>query len=138
MVEFVDGATIAQVSRPDMRGPIQFALTAPRRKPGLVEPMEWARQTMTFEQPDPGRFPALRLATDALRRGGTATTVLNAANEVAVAHFLRRTIRFPEIVSTVGEVLARHETQPAATLDAIMRADAWAREEAARVLPVAR
>jgi len=138
MVEFVDGATIAQVSRPDMRGPIQFALTAPHRKAGLVEPMEWARQTMTFEQPDPERFPALRLATDALRRGGTATTVLNAANEVAVAHFLGRTIRFPEIVSTVGEVLARHDAQPAATLDAIMRADAWARAEAARVLPVAR
>ncbi len=138
MVEFVDGATIAQVSRPDMRGPIQYALTAPHRRTGLVEPMEWVRQTMTFEQPEPERFPALTLAAEALRRGGTATAVLNAANEVAVAHFLGGAIRFPEIVSTVGEVLARHDTRPAGTLEAVMSADAWAREEAARVLPVAR
>jgi len=64
--------------------------------------------------------------------------VLNAANEVAVAHFLGRAIRFSEIISTVTEVLARHETRPAGTLEAVMSADAWAREEAARVLPVAR
>jgi 1-deoxy-D-xylulose-5-phosphate reductoisomerase len=100
--------------------------------------MEWVRQTMTFEQPEPERFPALTLTAEALRRGGTATAVLNAANEVAVAHFLGGAIRFPEIVSTVGEVLARHDTRPAGTLEAVMSADAWAREEAARVLLVAR
>ncbi len=138
MVEFVDGTTIAQISRPDMRGPIQYALTAPHRRPGLVAPMEWHRLSMTFEQPDPERFPALGHAAEALRRGGTAPVVLNAANEVAVQRFLGRMIRFPEIVETVGEVLARHRTRPAATLDAVMDADAWAREEAAQVLPVAR
>lgn len=138
MVEFVDGATMAQISRPDMRGPIQYALTAPHRRIGLVAPMEWTKQTMTFEQPEPERFPALALAADALRRGGTAPAVLNAANEVAVARFTGRAIRFPEIVGTVGEVLSRHQTRPAGTLDAVLSADAWAREEAARVLPVAR
>jgi 1-deoxy-D-xylulose-5-phosphate reductoisomerase len=138
MVEFVDGATIAQVSRPDMRGPIQYALTAPHRRMGLVAPMEWTARTMTFEQPDPERFPALGLAAEALRRGGTAPAVLSAANEVAVARFIERAIRFPEIVDTVSEVLRRHEPRPAETLDAVLGADAWAREEAARVLPVAR
>ncbi len=138
MVEFVDGTTIAQVSQPDMRGPIQYALTVPHRRPGLVAPMEWHRLTMTFEQPDPQRFPALGLAAEALRRGGTAPAVLSAATEVAVQRFLGRTIRFPEIVETVGEVLGRHQTRPAATLESVMEADAWARDEAGRVFPVAR
>jgi 1-deoxy-D-xylulose-5-phosphate reductoisomerase len=100
--------------------------------------MEWTARTMTFEQPDPERFPALGLAAEALRRGGTAPAVLSAANEVAVARFIERAIRFPEIVDTVSEVLRRHEPRPAETLDAVLGADAWAREEAARVLPVAR
>jgi len=138
MVEFADGATIAQVATPDMRGPIQYALTAPRRRPGLVRPMEWDRLTLTFERPDPSRFPALALAADALRRGGTAPAVLNAANEVAVSRFLERSIRFPEIVETVGVVLGRHQTRPAQTLGAVLDADAWARAEAAQILRVAR
>ena len=138
MVEFTDGATIAQAATPDMRGPIQYALTAPRRRKGLVRPMEWDRLTLTFEHPDPKRFPALGLATDALRRGGTAPAVLNAANEVAVGRFLDGSIRFPEIVETVSVVLGRHQARPALTLDAVLEADAWARAEAAQVLRVAR
>jgi 1-deoxy-D-xylulose-5-phosphate reductoisomerase len=138
MVEFADGATIAQAATPDMRGPIQYALTAPRRRPGLVRPMEWDRLTLTFERPDPQRFPALGLAAEALRRGGTAPAVLNAANEVAVGRFLEGAIRFPEIVDVVGVVLGRHQTRPAQTLDAVLDADAWARAEAAQVLSVAR
>jgi 1-deoxy-D-xylulose-5-phosphate reductoisomerase len=138
MVEFADGATIAQAATPDMRGPIQYALTAPRRRPGLVRPMEWDRLTLTFERPDPQRFPALGLAAEALRRGGTAPAVLNAANEVAVSRFLAGAIRFAEIVDIVGDVLGRHQTRPARTLDAVLDADAWARAEAAQVLSVAR
>ena len=138
MVEFTDGATMAQAATPDMRGPIQYALTAPRRRKGLVRPMEWDRLTLTFEHPDPTRFPALGLATDALRRGGTAPAVLNAANEVAVGRFLDGSIRFPEIVETVSVVLGRHQARPALTLDAVLEADAWARAEAAQVLRVAR
>jgi 1-deoxy-D-xylulose-5-phosphate reductoisomerase len=132
MVEFIDGATIAQVARPDMRGPIQYALTAPRRRPGLVAPMEWDRLTLTFEQPDPERFPAIGLAREALRRGGTAPAVLNAANEVAVERFLDGGWRFPEIIETVATVLARHETQPAPSLDTVLAADTWARTQAAQ------
>jgi 1-deoxy-D-xylulose-5-phosphate reductoisomerase len=138
MVEFTDGATLAQAARPDMRGPIQYALTAPGRRKGLVPPLEWDHLMLTFEHPDPKRFPALTVAADALRRGGTTPAVLNAANELAVSRFLERSIRFPEIVETVSAVLDRHETRPATTLDAVQEADAWARAEAARVLRVAR
>lgn len=138
MVEFADGVVLAQVGRPDMRGPIQFALTGPQRRPGLVAPLDWQGLALTFERPDTARFPALELARDALRRGGTAPAVLNAANEVAVRQFLEGAIRFPEIVDTVRAVLARCAPAPAPTLDAVLAADAWARAEAARVARVAR
>jgi 1-deoxy-D-xylulose-5-phosphate reductoisomerase len=129
MVEFSDGSVIAQAAVPDMRGPIQYALTAPARRPGLVRPVEWHRLTLTFEEPEAGRFPSLAVAREALRRGGTAPAVLNAANEVAVGRFLDGRIRFPEIVETVHAVLARHETQPATSLEAVLAADGWARRE---------
>ncbi|MCL6551532.1 MAG: 1-deoxy-D-xylulose-5-phosphate reductoisomerase [Firmicutes bacterium] len=138
LVEFADGMVLAHASRPDMRGPIQFALTGPRRRPGLVAPLDWHRLALTFEAPDRARFPALELAREALRAGGTAPAVLNAANEVAVAQFLAGAIRFPEIVETVRAVLARHTPLPAPTLEAVLTADAWAREEAARTARVTR
>ncbi|MDR7480987.1 MAG: 1-deoxy-D-xylulose-5-phosphate reductoisomerase [Armatimonadota bacterium] len=138
MVEFADGMVLAQMSRPDMRGPIQFALTGPQRRPGLVAPVDWHRLGLTFEAPEAGRFPALDLAREALRLGGTAPAVLNAANEVAVGQFLEGRIRFPEIVETVRAVLARCSPLPAPTLDAVLAADAWAREEAARAARVVR
>jgi 1-deoxy-D-xylulose-5-phosphate reductoisomerase len=138
LVEFADGMVLAHASRPDMRGPIQFALTGPRRRPGLVAPLDWHRLALTFEAPDRARFPALELAREALRAGGTAPAVLNAANEVAVAQFLAGAIRFPEIVETVRAVLARHTPLPAPTLEAVLAADAWAREEAARTARVTR
>jgi len=100
--------------------------------------MEWDRLTLTFEPPDPDRFPALALARDALRRGGTAPAVLNAANEVAVERFLERTIRFPEIAETVRAVLGRHQARPAATLETVLEADAWARAQAAQAIGVMR
>lgn len=129
MVEFVDGSIIAQAAVPDMRGPIQYALTAPARRPSLIRPVEWRRLALTFEEPEAERFPALAVAREALRRGGTAPAVLNAANEVAVGRFLDRRIRFPEIVETVRAVLARHEARSAVTLDAVLAADSWARRE---------
>jgi 1-deoxy-D-xylulose-5-phosphate reductoisomerase len=139
MVEFVDGSTMAQIAPPDMRGPIQYALTAGRRRSGgPAALMEWDRVTMTFEQPDAERYPALGLAREAIRRGGTAPAVLNAANEVAVEKFLARTIRFPEIIETVAAVLDRHAAMPATTLEAVLAADAWARRTAAERLRVAR
>lgn len=138
MVEFTDGSTIAQMARPDMRGPIQHALTAPHRRPGLVRPLEWDRVSLTFEQPDPARFPALALAREALRRAGTAPAVLNAANEVAVERFLAGALRFPEITDTVAAVLAQHQPRPAPPLDAVLEADAWARERAAHTVQMVR
>ncbi len=138
MVEFADGSVLAQAAMPDMRGPIQYALTAPRRRPGLVQPMEWDGVTLTFEEPEAGRFPSLAVAREALGLGGTAPAVLNAANEVAVERFLGRGIGFVEIVETVRAVLDRHQVQPADSLDAVLQADAWARREADRQLDVVR
>ncbi|MDR7523131.1 MAG: 1-deoxy-D-xylulose-5-phosphate reductoisomerase [Armatimonadota bacterium] len=138
MVEFIDGSTIMQAGVPDMRGPIQYALTAPRRRPGPVRPLEWSRLHLTFEQPDPERFPALALARRALELGGVAPAVLNAANEVAVVKFLQGTIRFPEIVETVAAVLERCEPRPADSLESVLDADAWARREADRVIGTVR
>jgi 1-deoxy-D-xylulose-5-phosphate reductoisomerase len=138
MVEFLDGSTIAQAATPDMRGPIQYALTAPDRRRGLPRPVEWHRLTLTFEHSEAERFPSLGVAREALRRGGTAPAVLNAANEIAVERFLDHKIRFPEIVETVRAVLDRHETRPAATLDSVLQADAWARREADRLLGAVR
>lgn len=134
MVEFTDGSTIAQIARPDMRGPIQHALSRGRRRPGLVAPMEWDRLSLSFEYPEPERFPAFPLARKALRLGGTAPVVLNAANEVAVERFLAGAIRFTGIAATVAEVLARHEPRPAPTLDAVLEADAWARVQASEMI----
>ncbi len=138
MVEFIDGSVIAQAAVPDMRGPIQYALTAPGRRPGLVRPVEWGGAALTFEEPDAVRFPSVALAREALGRGGTAPAVLNAANEVAVQRFLRRHIGFLDIVETVRAVLDRHATRPADGLETILQADAWARVEADRVLRAAR
>jgi 1-deoxy-D-xylulose-5-phosphate reductoisomerase len=137
MVEFVDGSIMAQLATPDMRGPIQYALTAPGRRTGPVRPMEWNRLTMTFEQPDPARFPSLALAREALRAGGTAPATLNAANEVAVSRFLKRNVDFTDIAAIVGTVLAKHAPRQAATLEAVLDADAWARREAIEVSPAA-
>ncbi len=134
MVEFVDGSTIAQVARPDMRGPIQHALSRGRRAPGLVAPMEWDRLSMSFERPEPERFPALALARQALRMGGMAPAVLNAANEVAVERFLAGAVPFTGIAATVERVLTRCEPRPAGTLGAVLEADAWARAEASGMI----
>jgi 1-deoxy-D-xylulose-5-phosphate reductoisomerase len=131
MVEYRDGSVLAQLSVPDMRYPIQYAVTFPRRLPNTMAPVNFAKLgSLTFEAPDHERFPALRLAREAGRAGGTMPAVMNAANEVAVAKFLSGELRFPRIWTTVEQVMARHKTVTKPSLDTILEADKWAREEA--------
>jgi 1-deoxy-D-xylulose-5-phosphate reductoisomerase len=132
MVEFVDGSMIAQMSTPDMCLPIQYALTYPDRvKSDRVQTNLARLGSLTFEEPDVERFPALTLARRAGDVGGTLPAVLNAANEVAVEAFINRRIGFCDISEMVARTLNRHEIIPHPTLDQILAADAWARAEAA-------
>ena len=133
MVEFVDGSMLAQLSTPDMCLPIQYALTYPDRAPSARVQTNLAKLgTLTFEEPDPDRFPALELARRAGEVGGTLPAVLNAANEVAVGAFIERRVNFPGISLVVGQVMDRHKVLSHPTLAQILEADAWARLEAAR------
>jgi 1-deoxy-D-xylulose-5-phosphate reductoisomerase len=133
MVEFVDGAMLAQLSTPDMCLPIQYALTYPDRAPSQRVQTNLAKLgALTFEEPDPDRFPALELARRAGEVGGTLPAVLNAANEVAVEAFVNRQISFLDISAVVRRTMERHQVMPHATLEQILKADAWARTEAAR------
>lgn len=128
MVEFVDGSVMAQLSPPDMRTPIQYALTYPERRAGISRRMDWnASFAMKFEPPDFERFGALKLAYDVARRGGTLGAVLNAANEAAVAAFTSGKIRFGEISRLVERTIALHRLQQTPTLDDLLEADRWAR-----------
>jgi 1-deoxy-D-xylulose-5-phosphate reductoisomerase len=135
MVEFVDGSILAQLSVPDMRYPIQYALTWPHRLPNSMPPTDFAKiGTLTFEKPDPVKFPSLRLAHEAGRTGGTMPAVFNAANEVAVARFVDGQMKFTGIFETVEKVMGAHRAVAHAPLDAILEADLWARKEAERVV----
>ncbi len=135
MVGFEDGAVLAQLGVPDMRVPILYAMTYPARAAsGVPQPDFAALAQLTFEAPDPDRFPALRLAYEALRAGGAATAVLNAANEVAAQAFLRDEIRMGAVYRVVAEVLERLGTMPAASLDDITAADRQARQAAESLL----
>ena len=131
MVEFVDTSVIAQLGNPDMRVPIQYALTYPDRRPSPATPLDLAKAgTLHFREMDFERFPCLRMAYDAGRTGGTAPTVFNAANEVAVARFLKGEIPFLAIEDTISEVLTRHDAVGSPDLATILEADGWARREA--------
>ena len=133
MVEFVDGSMLAQLSAPDMCLPIQYALTYPERMPSDRVQTNLAKLgSLTFEEPDPERFPALTLARQAGEVGGTLPAVLNAANEVAVEAFINRRITFPQISQTVRHTMDRHQVVNHPSLDKILEADTWARKEAAR------
>jgi 1-deoxy-D-xylulose-5-phosphate reductoisomerase len=138
LVEFVDGSQLAQLSHSDMCFPIQYAVTWPDRLPNRLKPLNLAEVgSLTFEAPDPERFPALRLAREAGTKGGTLPAVLNAANEIAVPAFLEGRILFPSIWHTVEAVMKRHAHVEHPTLDQILQADTWARaaaqEEVARL-----
>jgi 1-deoxy-D-xylulose-5-phosphate reductoisomerase len=133
MIEFVDGSIIAQLGTPDMRTAIQYALTHPERYPGCSNRLDWSKIShMHFEQPQ-GRFPALDLGFEVVRRGGTSGAVVNAANEVANALFREGKISFGQIVPRAQQVLQKHLQNgfnPAPTLEALLAADRWARQEA--------
>ncbi len=131
MVEFIDGSIKAQLSYPDMRLPIQYALSYPERLPNPQLPrLNWSLiNNLTFEQPDLDTFPCLKLATEAGRKGGTYPAVLCAADEVAVELFLARRVKFIDIANLVGQALEQHQSIPYPTLDEIIAADAWAREK---------
>lgn len=131
LVEFADGSVLAQAALPDMRLPIQYALTYPRRVDGGWPRLNLAGQSWTFREPDRERFPCLDLAYRAGRAGGTAPACLNAANEVAVELFLKGRIRFTDIPRLVGAVLEEHAPVDKAEPPAITAADAWARSRAA-------
>lgn len=133
MVEFHDGGYIAQLSRPDMKGPIAHALFWPERPAGVMEPLEWEKLSgLTFRKPDHTTFPCLSLAYTALEEGGTMPAVLNAANEVAVDAFLNGRIGFTRISDIIKKVMNSHHLMPADTLDSIIEADSWARGEASK------
>jgi 1-deoxy-D-xylulose-5-phosphate reductoisomerase len=133
LVEFVDGSVVAQMSPPDMKLPIQYALTWPERSAGTSSRMDWSRATtLDFEPPDLEAFPALKLGYEVAARGGSSGAVLNAANEVAVERFLSHDLRFVDIPRVCRAVLEAHEFDPAPSLPLLQRLDGWAREEARR------
>ena len=139
MVEFHDGATLAQASPPTMLIPIALGLGWPDRLPDVAPAVDWTKQqTWDFFPLDDDAFPAVRLAREAGSRGGTAPAVYNAANEVCVEAFLAGEMRFTQIVPTVEAVLAAHDVpskQTELTVDDVLSADAWAREHARALNP---
>ncbi len=135
MVEFADGSVLAQLSNSDMCFPIQFAVTWPERVPNSLPPLDFGKlRNLQFATPRYEDFPALNLARRAGETGGTLPAVLNASNEIAVAFFLARQISFPRIWETVEGVMNRHVSVAKPTLDAILRADQWARAETGAAL----
>lgn len=134
MVEFCDGSILAQMGVPDMRLPIQYALFYPERVENYLPRLDvTAYDGLNFAVPDTKRYPALRLAYWAANCGGTLPAVMNAANEVAVHLFLKKLIRFPDIIRIVENVMNQHETVVNPDLDTILRADFWARDITARM-----
>ena len=133
LVEFVDGSVLAQLSPPDMRLPIQLALTHPERYETVAPTLNW-KETMelTFDPPNTDLFPALKLGHEVARVGGTAGVVVNAANEVAVEEFLNERMQFCDIVPACRAVLEQHEYDPSPSLGDLTRLDRWARREVLR------
>jgi len=131
MVEFTDSSIKAQLGYPDMRLPIQYALTYPERLPNPELPgIDWSQiKSLTFATPDFDAFPCLKLAIEAGKKGGTYPTVLCAADEVAVELFLSRRLKFNDIARLVGQVLNQHQAIAHPTLTEIIKADSWAREK---------
>jgi 1-deoxy-D-xylulose-5-phosphate reductoisomerase len=131
MVEFTDGSTLAQLSYSDMCFPIQYAVTWPDRVPNTLPPLDFSKLSkLEFFTPRYEDFPALNLARRAGETGGTLPAAMNAANEIAVAAFLDRQVRFQQIWHVVEEVMNRHKAIAHPNLDAILQADQWARNEA--------
>lgn len=135
LVEYADGSVLAQLGNPDMRTPIAHALAWPDRIESGVKPLDlFAIGRLDFQPIDHRRFPCLRLATEAMSAGGTATAILNAANEVAVSGFLNRRIRFTDIARTVEDTLAALAVVEADSLETILEADRDARDYSGRYI----
>jgi len=133
LVEYIDGSVIAQLSPPDMKLPIQYALTWPERREGVAGKLDWSQaMRLEFEPPDLERFGALKLGLQVARAGGTAGAVLNAANEAAVGAFLAGELGFHEIVPVCRSVLESHSFEPNPTLEQLLELDRWARQEVSR------
>lgn len=134
-VEFVDGSLLAQLGVPDMKIPIQYAMTYPDRLPTPSERLRLTQlRTLTFEEPDVERFPCLSLAYEAARLGGTMPAVLSGADEVAVQAFLDRRLPFDQIPNVVAETMKRHTPKNRPSLEELLAAERWARETAQRLV----
>jgi 1-deoxy-D-xylulose-5-phosphate reductoisomerase len=131
LVYFRDSSVLAQMGVPDMRLPIQYALFYPERLPNRLERLDLVKcRSLTFEEPDLDRFPALRLAFEAAEAGGSLPAVMSAANEVAVDLFLQGRIRFPEIAGRVERVMEQHRVSADPGLEELLELDAWSRRRA--------
>jgi 1-deoxy-D-xylulose-5-phosphate reductoisomerase len=130
MVEYIDGSVIAPMGTPDMCLPIQYALTYPKRVKGITERLKLDEMTnLTFEKPDAEKFRSIRLGYETARTGGTTGAVFNAANEATVELFLDGKIRFGTIVELIERCLDKHDVKYNVSLDELLAADAWARNE---------
>jgi 1-deoxy-D-xylulose-5-phosphate reductoisomerase len=137
LVSFIDGSMLAQLSLPDMKGAIAYALSYPERLAAVQPALDLAALgRMTFQRPDREKFPCLGLAFEAARQGGTLPAVLNAANEIAVTAFLEERIGFYRIPALIEDVMGRHKVVTAPALSDIIECDAWAREIARELVPV--
>jgi 1-deoxy-D-xylulose-5-phosphate reductoisomerase len=135
MVEYIDGSIVAQLGSPDMRIPIQMALTYPERKNNSFPRLNlFENNKLTFEQPDHEAFPCLSLAFEALKTGGTMPVVLNGANEAAVSLFMNNKISFADIPGIIEKVMGRHTVNINPSLDDIIEVDNWVRKEVGRQL----
>jgi 1-deoxy-D-xylulose-5-phosphate reductoisomerase len=133
MVEYRDGSVIAQLSPPDMKLPIQYALTYPHRTSATAKRMDWSQsQSLSWYPVDPARYPALELGFEVARRGGTCGAVLNAANEAAVELFLQSKVRLTDIAKVCRSVLQHHDFATNPSLAELLRQDRWARDEVMR------
>lgn len=137
MVSYVDGSVIAQMSTPDMKGPISYALAYPRRLGNILPALNLAEiRELTFEKPDLNKYPAITLTYDALRAGGTMPCVLNAANEAAVDAFLDEKIGYMDIAGVVSETMAGHKVLNADTIEEVIGVSNWARQKAEGIIKI--
>ncbi len=134
MVEYEDGAVIAQLGEPDMKVPIQYALTYPKRVKNSFPKLDlFKHNSLTFEKPQTDKFPCLSLAYRAIKTGGTMPCVMNGANEVAVSRFLSGEIKFTDIPKIIENVMDAYTVKYDYTVDDVLAADKWSREQAAKV-----
>lgn len=135
LVEFVDGSIMAQMSVPDMKGPICYAIAYPQRFKKVLPSLDMSKvRELTFERPDNARYPCLHLAYEALKTGGTMPSVLNAANEVAVEAFLNKKIPFTKIYNVVANTMQKHKASKGKRIEDVLKASEWAKEKAEKTV----